>query len=338
MSGLRVAVAGCGPRGIVHGDAAASVDGLELIGVADTDRARADEAGRTLGAPAHGSVAELVAATEPEVVVVATPATGRAALIEELLDGSALRGLLVEKPLALKLGEAEAIVEACERCEVTLAVGHQTRFSVPFARLRETIISGELGEVEFVRAVGYGNLLDQGNHVIDTLRWLLGDEVAWVMSQAERDLETIGELMPADLEPWSDPAHPAPMWMTHQLAFEGGTRAAVETGLLYQRSEPFVDDWLQRRVAIMGSEGFAEARISGGFRSLSRSGGERTAPDDFDEPGESTRALHADLRDAVTAGRTPASDGRDALRTLAAVLACLRSADEGRLVRPGASP
>src|SRR5260370_1302250 len=71
-----------------------------------------------------------------------------------------------------------------------------------------------------MRGVCYGNLMQQGTHVIDMLRWFAGDaRVAWVMAQAD-DWDG----------PEKDRGHPAPMWTAGYFAFENGLRATLEAG------------------------------------------------------------------------------------------------------------
>ena len=242
------------------------------------------------------------------------------------------RAILAEKPLALGLAEGERIVAACEERGTTLAVGHQSRYARSFLRLKRAIEELEIGELESLRGICFGNLLDQGSHVLDSLRWLTGRRILWVMSQAEDDPRKLSPLLPSDLSWWSDGDHPAPAWMVHHLGLEGGLRATMETGLLYPRSRNFLDDWLERRVIAVGTHGFAEARVSGGFKMVSALHATVIEPDEPHRISDATRALHAELRDAVLGKARLRSSGRDALETLEGLLACARSAAGGGLV------
>ena len=180
--------------------------------------------------------------------------------------------------------------------------------------------------------VCYGPLLDQGNHLVDTFRWFADSEVSWVMSAAEDDLDKLAPYLPTGMIPWSGDAHPSPRWMTHHLAFENGVRATMETGLLYRRSEPFIDDWLQRRVTAVGSGGTAECRASG-FLRVTGTSTILEEPDRIERVADATVALHEDVRDAVLERRPVRASGEDALETLRVLLACERGRGRGRAGR-----
>ena len=133
--------------------------------------------------PGYAGFGELLEGAAPELLVIAVPPAGRVALVEEAV-GSSVRGIVVEKPFALRLSEAERMTEVCEAGGVLLAVCHQLRFCPEFVELRRAVESGELGEVRLIQASGFGNLLDQGPHLIDAARWMAGDRrVLSVMSQ-----------------------------------------------------------------------------------------------------------------------------------------------------------
>jgi predicted dehydrogenase len=322
---LSAAVVGCGPRGLEHAEDLLGLDGVELVGVVDIDEGRRSAAAGQTGARAFGDLTELLAAARPELLVLAVPPAGRVGLVEAAV-GAGVRGVVVEKPFALRLADAERMVEACEGSGVVLAVCHQLRFCPEFVALREAVERGELGEVRLIQGAAFGNLLDQGPHLIDAARWLAGDKrVLWAMSQ--RGDAAVGGL-PAERRPPSSAAHPAPAWMTHHLAFEGGARAVIETGALYQRGRSFDDEWLQKRLTVVGTLGFGEAQSAGGGRIVSP-GGTRELDGGVDGYMAATRELLAELRDVIRDGGSHRTGGRDALDSLEAVVACAQSAVDG---------
>lgn len=321
---------GCGPRGVEHAQALLELDGVELVGVADLDEGRRQAVSSQVGVPGFAALGELLEGAAPELLVLAVPPAGRVALVEEAV-GSGVRGILVEKPFALRLSEAERMTRVCEDGGVVLAVCHQLRFCPEFVELRRAVESGELGEVRLIQAVGFGNLLDQGPHLIDAARWMAGDRrVLSVMSQ-RGDAAVAG--LPAERRPPAGAAHPAPPWMTHHLSFEGGARAVIETGALYQRGTSFADEWLQKRLTVVGTEGFGEARSAAGGRIVSASGS-RVLEGGVDSYMEATGALHAELRDALRDGASHRTGARVALGSLEAVIACAQSAVDGDAAQP----
>ena len=242
---------------------------------------------------------------------------------------------MVEKPLAHSIAEGEAMVEACDTEGVLLTVGHQLRFVPSFLALKQVIDSGELGSIEFVRGSCFGHLLDQGPHLIDTIRWLTGGRrVQWAMSQGGQDVA-----------PGSPPgsreglAEGVPAWSTHHLALEGGVRVALETGVLHQRSDQFgtgdeLDDYLDKRLTVVGSRGIAQCVAGGDCRVLA------AGPEDWGVmPGGvegylgANRAFHEELRDSVLNGTPHRADAHDALDSLEAMIACARSVTGGAAVR-----
>ncbi|PTL36661.1 hypothetical protein CLG94_02980 [Candidatus Methylomirabilis limnetica] len=334
---LSAAVIGCGPRGIEHACALKSVIGLELVAVVDQSAPALRTAIDSLGVPGYLDVKELVERHRPDIVICATPARGRADLVMQLAPFPGIRAIVVEKPMAVTLAEAELMLGACTARGILLTVCHQLRFCDEFIAMKAAIDAGELGRIEFLRGSCYGNLLNQGPHLLDAIRWFAGTrEILWIMSQWSDDPDLLARYTQGDQGYRNDDSHPAPMWMTHYLAFEGGLRATLETGLLYQRSGTFRGDWLQKRVSVTGSNGQAECQAAGYFRIISS---ERPGPEVRDGSIEryraATRAFHEELRDALEAGIPHRNDAKDALKTLEAVIGCAQSAvDDAMAVLP----
>jgi predicted dehydrogenase len=310
------------------------VDGVKLVGVADRSPDVLDRAEHLLGVGAHSTLQRLLDAARPEVVVLATPASSRAELTERASQCPSVRAIVAEKPMAGTLAEAQRMFRACEARGILLLVSHQLRFCPEFLAMKAAIDGGELGALEFLRGSCYGNLLNQGPHILDAIRWFAGGRrILWVMSQRSDDPLLLARQARGDRGYWEDASHPAPMWMTHHLAFEGGLRATMETGLLYQPSRKFVDDWLQKRVTAIGSGGFAESQAAGQFKLLSAGrGGWTTLEGSPEVYAAATKAFHEELRDAVQRGVPHRNDARDAIKTLEALVACAQSAVDGGLV------
>ncbi|MCI0682817.1 MAG: Gfo/Idh/MocA family oxidoreductase [Gemmataceae bacterium] len=343
---LRAALVGYGPRGREHARvlrqlAGASQNdvwrtdvsqaGVSLAGVCDADPAVLAPAIRALGVPGYATAAELLERTTPHLVVVATPPVNRLPLVQEIAAFPGVRAIVVEKPLALTLADARAMVDACTRRGVLCVVCHQLRHAPEFVALKRAIDAGEIGGLEFLRGVCYGNLLNQGVHLIDLMHWLTGGRVQWAASQHASDPETLARHNQGGQEVWRDRAHPAPMWMTHHLAFEGGIRASLETGLLYQRSRTFHDDWLQKRVTAVGSLGMAESQAASHCRILTAGQAWRRKTFSLDDYHGATRAFYEELLAALAGNGTHRNDAADSLPALEATLACLESAQRGDL-------
>jgi predicted dehydrogenase len=134
---------------------------------------------------------ELAADPEVDAVVIGTPNALHAEQAVACLEAG--KHVLVEKPMARSLAEADAMLAAAARSGARLMVAHCWRFHTDVLALRARVAAGELGEVVKTRSYGVhagwgpsgwftdpalaggGALLDMGVHAIDTTRFLLGD-------------------------------------------------------------------------------------------------------------------------------------------------------------------
>lgn len=189
MSGLRVAIVGCGLIGAKRAAALAPQD--ELLACCDVDAAAAASLAGRYGARPCASIAELLAA-DPEVVVVATAHDRLAELAEQAVEAGA--HVLVEKPAGVSLAQVERLIEAQRASGRLVKVGFNHRFHPGIARAAEEVHAGRHGELLHVRAryghggrAGYerewradpdrsggGELIDQGMHLLDLSHWLAG--------------------------------------------------------------------------------------------------------------------------------------------------------------------
>lgn len=123
---------------------------------------------------------------------------------ETILAAGHGKHVLVEKPMALEVAEAERMIAACREANVRLMVAHMVRLSPVARRMRELIVAGEIGRVTHVRAeflydgrlshrawltdarvAGGGPVFDVGVHCLDTIRFLLDDEPVDVRAQLD---------------------------------------------------------------------------------------------------------------------------------------------------------
>lgn len=126
MTPIRTGVAGVGHLGYHHARLYASMDEAALVGVADPDEERGAEVAETFGCAAYPSVEALIDAGVEAVSVVA-PTTAHASLTQRLLGAGV--DVLVEKPIASTVGEAEAMVAKAAEAGRILQVGHVERFN-----------------------------------------------------------------------------------------------------------------------------------------------------------------------------------------------------------------
>src|SRR5688572_2799636 len=99
-----------------------------------------------------------------------------------------VKAINCEKPIATNLGDADAMVALCERAGVVLVVNHQRRFNGESVQARRWIDEGRVGAVEHLVTGVRGDLLHDGTHAIDLLRFYLDDRpVERVFAAVERD-------------------------------------------------------------------------------------------------------------------------------------------------------
>lgn len=192
---LEFALVGCGHVATKHASAIGDVPGARLSAVCDINADRAAALGASLGVPAFTAIEEMLRRVPTiDVVNVLTP-TGYHA--EHAIRIAAHRKhVVVEKPMALRLEDADAMIEACERAGVRLFVVKQSRYNPPVRKLRRAVEDGRFGKLVMgtvrvrrcrrqeyydrddwrgTRELDGGVLANQASHHIDLLMWMLGD-------------------------------------------------------------------------------------------------------------------------------------------------------------------
>lgn len=178
-SPFRTAVVGLGKPGLHHALCLFSqFADFQLVGGCDpSNEARTAFNAELPKIPAFGSLRELLEKTHPEIVVLATNETPRCRLALEAVEAG-VRGLFVEKPMAVGFGDALRLTEICEQRDVPLVVNHQRRTLPVFRTMRRLIEEGAIGEVRLIRASCAGDLISDGTHLINTVNFLFQEAKA----------------------------------------------------------------------------------------------------------------------------------------------------------------
>jgi nucleoside-diphosphate-sugar epimerase/predicted dehydrogenase len=143
---MKVAIVGAGNNADYHVRFGQSYDGARIVGIADTDLARAEEYVRRYGVErAYASTSERLNQARPDVVHVVTPPRTHYAVVREVLEAGC--HVLVEKPLALNLEEAQALYDLAERRAVQICPIHNHLFDPCMRRADALIKQGRLGRV-----------------------------------------------------------------------------------------------------------------------------------------------------------------------------------------------
>jgi myo-inositol 2-dehydrogenase/D-chiro-inositol 1-dehydrogenase len=183
MERLKVGFIGCGRHATKMLYPSLHLARIELAAVCDVDEVKARRNARWFGAQSVYTDHRLMLENESlEAVLVCTSPTTHTPLTLDCLD----HGLpvFVEKPPALNLAEAEGLRERSEELGVPVMVGTMKRHSLIYRLMKEIITAPEFGPIAAVEAKmglgwkngsGYSLLLDAGIHVLDLLRFLMGD-------------------------------------------------------------------------------------------------------------------------------------------------------------------
>ncbi len=132
---VRVAVVGVGHLGQHHARVVAGLPGAQLVGVVDTDSGRREEVGARFGVPGHPDHRALLGRVD--AACVAVPTKHHRAVAGDLLAGGV--DVLVEKPIADSVAEAEALVGLAAAAGRILQVGHIERFNGAVRALRDLV-------------------------------------------------------------------------------------------------------------------------------------------------------------------------------------------------------
>jgi predicted dehydrogenase len=258
---------------------------------------------------------------KPDIVSIVTRPAGRADLACLCADYG-VRGIVAEKPMAITLEEADRMVRRCEEAGTILTVSHQMRYCTEFEIGKAAIDAGEIGDVYFMRAVCFGNIMNQGTHVIDMARWFAGDaRVQSVMAQMD-DWDW----------PQRDPGHPAPMWTLGYLLFENDLRVTIEAGPRYAPAIGTTPGWYNKRIEALGTAGMIDCVMGNYCRIFSTAGG--TGGEEVGHAGwnRATIRFIEDLANVLVNGGTHRNHAETSLHSFEIIQALALSALRGGTV------
>ena len=305
---VRLAVVGAGSMGANHVRIAQQLPGARLAAVVDQDLSRARSAVKSSSVEVVGSIAEL--SVEIDAAVVAVPTSAHLPVAMEL----ARRGvhLLVEKPLAATVSEAEDMVAAAQAAGVVLAVGHVERFNPAVFELPRHIdnpIHFEASRISpYTARIGDGVIFDLMIHDIDIVCSLVGPDAT---------VEHVAGVARATKGPTEDLASVTMVFSTGETAVFNTSRlgqAKIRTLEITQAESTLSVDLLRQDITI--------SRMSQ-YEYLSDEGAPRLRQSNVVEipfletRGEPLARELADFVAAVRSGSSPHVDGATGVRAVA---------------------
>lgn len=341
---MKYVLIGCGRISPNH-IAAAKANQLEMAAICDVVPENMDD--KILKFDLPGSVRkytdykQMLEIEKPELAAIATESGKHAQIALDCIEAGC--NLIIEKPIALSLKDADAIIEAAERTGVKVCACHQNRFNKSVQKIREAVEKKRFGRMFYGTAHirwnrGYeyysrakwrgtweqdgGALMNQCIHNIDLLRWMMGDEIEEVVGMTDRlnhdyiEAEDLGIAL---------------------IKFKNGSYGIVEgTTDVYPQN-------LEETLYLFGEKGTVKA----GGQSVNIIEEWRFS-DMLDDPDEVKARYHeappnvygfghtplyADVIEAIQTDRDPYVDAKAGRRALELVLAIYKSAAEGHSVK-----
>jgi len=257
---LRVGVIGMGSAWLTFMPSLAQSPRVKIVAGADPRPEARTKFAANFGAEVFETADELCASGGVEAVYVATPHRFHAQhVIAAAANG---KHAICDKPMALTLGECDAMIDATNRAGAQLVVGPSQGFSPPVLEIRKIICSGEFGRLGMINtwsykdfiyrarspedldpALGGSSALNQGPHQADVVRWIGGGLVRSVRSM-------VGT--------W-DPTRPIDGAYTVFLEFEDGAAATMAFSGYGRFDTDEFHDWVgeggqQRRAGVYGNQ------------------------------------------------------------------------------------
>ena len=193
---LRFALLGCGRIAKRHSDLLGGneINFAELVAVCDKDISKAQKISERFNVPYFTNLDDMLSSVDIDVVSVLTESGNHSKHVIDVAKYK--KHVVVEKPMALTLEDADRMIKACDEAGIKLFVVKQNRFNVPVVKLREAVESGRFGtmvlgtvRVRWCRPQSYydqdawrgtwaldgGVLTNQASHHIDLLEWMMGE-------------------------------------------------------------------------------------------------------------------------------------------------------------------
>ena len=199
MNSLGVCIIGAGRAGMVHAiNFRDNVPGASLVAIVRTTKEKAERTAADLGIDLfYTDFRQALENPEIDAVFITSPTFTHAEIAIEAAKAG--KHIFCEKPMALTLDEADAMIAAARQADVVLQLGFMRRFDPAFRAAKEQIEAGAIGDPIVIRtltrgpglpprwacdpATSIGMLAEVNSHDFDTIRWLSGSEFTRVYTE-----------------------------------------------------------------------------------------------------------------------------------------------------------
>lgn len=340
---LRFALIGCAAGiAMTHLEALGKLPGAQIVGMSDINAERGAARAAEHNAPFFTDHREMLAATTPDVAVIVTPHPFHAPIAFDCFDAGT--HVLVEKPIAVEVADADRMIAAADAADRILAVNFQQRFKPSTEGARALIDEGVIGNILRViwiepwfrteayyrsaswrgtwKGEGGGVLMNQAPHTLDLMCYLAGMPVkVWGWTRTLRHGMECEDTAQAMFEL----ANGSPGYFATNTIEAGqkplfkiiGDRATLEiepTRLHLTRFEPDSDTFMRT-----SPEMFASPQSE-------------TETIEFSGTGDGHLDVYRDLQRAIVTGTKPRTDGRETMRSLELANAIILSSYSGQPV------
>jgi UDP-N-acetylglucosamine 3-dehydrogenase len=320
MKSLNLGVIGLGAIGQKHLSALAKIERANICAVADVNEKVLNSTAAQYKVAPYTDVKKMLAQPGLDAVIVATPDNlHREACVLAAESG---KHILVEKPLATTVEDAEAILHATDAAGVKLMVGFSLRFSLHYMHVKKVVSDGVLGDLVsiFARRLNVisqperlkgrvGVMMFLGTHDFDAMRWIVGSEPVSVYCQASTSVPSAYAI---ENEAFSI------------IRFANGVVGCAQIGWYLPDQHPAGRDF---KLDVSGSKGSLNLdQMRQGVEIYTQSGAKF--------PSISAGMVDEDRAfvDCVLDGKQPPATGKDGLIALQMVLAALKSIETGQPV------
>ena len=329
MESIGFGIIGLGRIGAFHANSLQNaVSGAHLVAaVVDPDHRRKLLDSGAAPCPLEPDVESLLARRDVDAVVMASPAVAHDQHIA--LCAAAGKPIFSEKPLADSVPKAEAAAHAVRDARVPFQIGFQRRYDRGYARARELIGAGSIGDVEMFRGMSCDRLgpidflrtsggifMDLASHDFDAARFLTGEEITEVFAVG-------AVLIEPELQTFDDVDHAIVL-----LRFANGALGVVQESW----RAPYGYDI---RAEVHGSKGKVVTEVDEKYPAVlyDARGKVSERHDQFVERfGDAYRAEVQAFVDALRSGATPSPGIEDALQAMRVAAAAATSRRENRWV------